>query len=114
MASSFAAPQVDHRYEPALWPADDPFEPRGGLDAVVESHGAELDEPELGHRVAAVLQQVLNLVVCRLSAVDVQTVTYAHARDVALSGASSHGPWYASRRGASARAGEKSRKFCES
>ena len=73
--------EVNHRYELALWPADDPFEPRGGLDAVVESHGAELNEPELGHRVAAdPLQQVLDLFVCRLSAVDVQTVTYAHMR----------------------------------
>ena len=109
--------EVDHRYELALWPADDPFEPRGGLDAVVESHGAELDEPELGHRVAAdPLQQVLNLVVCRLSAVDVQTVTYAHMRVTSRFLAqvlTAHGT--PSRRGALLREPEKkSRKFCES
>jgi len=33
--------EVNHRYELALWPADDPFEPRGGLDAVVDPAAAQ-------------------------------------------------------------------------
>jgi hypothetical protein len=45
--------EVEQWYTLALGPTDDTLEPLRGRHPVVQTHGAQLDEPELGHRVGA-------------------------------------------------------------